>query len=188
MKFPPCKVEVVVSFCVLCTYAVLLVYACKTCIMLSAKICSLYVGALCISEVLWDSLQVLNLSLNGIGDDGIIGITEARHICCLYVITCGITLTGARALGEGIQINNSVRTLDVRDNSITVEGAQLILQSAVDNGVCQEVVIDSDYKSDDEVVKTMVILEQRKKQEVMVLQRVWWLCCECFTVKGVTTK
>ena len=46
-------------------------------------------------------------------------------------------------------------------NPITVEGARLILQSAVDNGVCQEVYVD--YQDDDEVNKMMIILEQRQQ-------------------------
>ena len=34
--------------------------------------------------------------------------------------------------------NDIVTMLDVSDNPITMEGAGLILQSAVDNGVCEE--------------------------------------------------
>jgi len=59
----------------------------------------------------------------------------------LYVSECGITLTGARSLAAGLLVNNSVRILYVLGNPITVEGARLILQSAVDNGVCEGVRI-----------------------------------------------
>ena len=47
-------------------------------------------------------------------------------------------------------------------NPITVEGARLLLQSAVDNGVCQQVYIDEDYQDDDEVKKMIIILKQRQ--------------------------
>ena len=64
-------------------------------------------------------------------------------------------------------------------NPITLEGARLILQSAVDNGVCQQVEIYDelldrceDHRNDDEVKKMMAILEQRKQQEQKV-----GVCC-----------
>ncbi|XP_065903428.1 NACHT, LRR and PYD domains-containing protein 3-like isoform X2 [Dysidea avara] len=124
-------------------------------------------GAICISEVLGKcSLQVLNMSLNIIGDDGITTIARTlsnSQISELYVMECAITLTGARSLAAGLLVNNSVRRLNVSDNPITVEGARLILQSAVDNGVCQGVY--SDYEDDDEVKMMMIIMEQRERQE-----------------------
>ena len=136
-------------------------------------------GAICISEVLGKcSLQVLNISYNNIGDDGITAIAGTlsnSQISELDVRECGITLTGARSLAAGLLVNNSVRILYVSGNPITVEGACLILQSAVDNGVCQEVAIyeeifdelwgNEDYR-DDEVKEMMIISKQRKIQEV----------------------
>ena len=38
--------------------------------------------------------------------------------------------------GESLILNQSVRLLSVQKNPITVEGALLILQSAVDNNAC----------------------------------------------------
>ncbi|XP_065900737.1 NACHT, LRR and PYD domains-containing protein 3-like isoform X3 [Dysidea avara] len=131
-------------------------------------------GAICISEVLGKcSLQVLDISENEIGDGGITAIAGTlsnSQISELYVWSCGIALTGARSLAVGLLVNNSVRILDVSYNPITVEGARLILQSAVDNGVCQVVDIghykdDDEVEDDDEVKKMMTILEQRKRQE-----------------------
>ena len=122
-------------------------------------------GAICISAVLGKcSLQVLYMSYNNIGDDGITAIAGTlsnSQISELEAWGCDITLTGARSLAAGLLVNNSVRRLYVSDNPITVEGARLILQSAVDNGVCQEV--DSDYHDDDEVKKMMIILKQRQE-------------------------
>ena len=138
-------------------------------------------GAICISEMLGKySLQVLEMTGNNIGNNGITTIAGAlcnSHISELYISDCGITLTGARSLAAGLLVNNSIRILNVSGNSIAVEGACLILQSAVDNGICQEVVIydkgfgklrgDEDYRNDDEVKRMMIILEQRKIQEVI---------------------
>jgi len=81
-------------------------------------------GAVCISEVLSKcSLQVLDMSCNKIGDDGIIGNSQ---ISKLDVSLCDITLTGARSLAVGLLVNNSVRILDVSGNPITAEGPHLI--------------------------------------------------------------
>ena len=128
------------------------------------------VGASYVSEMLVEcSLQVLDMSGNNIGDDGITAIARALSNCQiskLYVSRCGIALNGARSLAAGLLANNSVRILDVSGNPITVEGARLILQSGVDNGACKEVSIDCDYMEDDGVEKLNIILEQRKGQVV----------------------
>jgi len=126
-------------------------------------------GAICISEVLGKcSLQILNMSRNNIGDDGIIAIAGTlsnSQISKLYVSWCGITLTGAKSLAAGLLVNNSIRILYVWGNPITVEGVRFILQSAVDNGVCQQVRTNGG-NYDDKVKKMMTILEQRRVQEV----------------------
>jgi len=108
-------------------------------------------GAICISEVFMGkcSLQVLDMSHNNIGDDGITAIAGTlsnSQISELDVRRCGITLTGARSLAAGLLVNNSVRILYVSAKPITVEGVHLILQSAVDNRVCEQVDIDKDYQ------------------------------------------
>ena len=59
----------------------------------------------------------------------------------------------------------------LRGNPITVEGALLIVKSAVDNTVCQCVGIDDEYKND-EIKKMMNILEDRRRREVVKR-----LCC-----------
>ena len=51
-------------------------------------------------------------------------------------------------------------------NPITAEGAHCIVQAAVQNTVCQEVLIDDDYENDDQVKKMMTLIDNRKKQNV----------------------
>ena len=129
-------------------------------------------GAIIISKMMMGnhSLQELNISTNSIGDDGISAINIAGalgncKISELNVDECGITLTGARSLATALYSSNTVRVLDLWRNPITVEGALLIVNSAVHNTVCQRVVIDDEYKND-EIQKMMTILEDRRKQEV----------------------
>jgi len=77
-----------------------------------------------------------------------------------------INTTGAEVLAESLKNNHTIKLLDLKWNEITVSGAIAILDAAVNNGVCQEVIIDSKYKSDDKVKELMTILKERKKQEV----------------------
>ncbi|XP_065887231.1 ribonuclease inhibitor-like isoform X1 [Dysidea avara] len=103
---------------------------------------------------------------NNIGDDGITVIAGAlgkSRIRKLDVRKCGITVTGAKELATGLSLNSSITVLGVFDNPITVEGARLILQSAIDNGVCEEVSIDGEYDEDNEVQEMMIILYFRQK-------------------------
>ena len=112
-----------------------------------------------------NSVRILDVSNNNIGDDGITAIAETlsnSQIENLFISWCGITFSGARSLAAGLLVNNSVKILNVSGNPITVEGAHLMLHSAVDNGVCQRVNINEDYEDDDEV-KKMIILEQRQQ-------------------------
>ena len=125
-------------------------------------------GARCIGELLQvnDTLEELWMGFNNIGDDGITAIAGAlgkSRIRELSVYECGITVTGAKALATGLSVNQSIKELDIGNNPITVEGARLILQSTVNNRVCEEVTIDDDYKEDNEVQKMMNILETRQK-------------------------
>ena len=121
------------------------------------------------------TLQVLDLTNNPIGDEGIAAIARAldnASISDLQLRLCSITATGAKSLAEGLINNHSIRSLHVEYNDFTVDGAIAILEAAVANGVCQEVIIydefesDDEYESDDEVMELMSILEERKRQEV----------------------
>ena len=106
---------------------------------------------------------------NNIGDDGISAIAGALGTNCkineLNVRKCNITLIGATSLAAALSSSHTIRVLLLGGNAITVEGALLIVKSAVDNTVCQYVWIDDEYEND-EVSKIMKILRDRRKQEV----------------------
>ena len=128
-------------------------------------------GAISISKMMMvnHSLQKLSMGYNSIDDSGISAIAGALghgKINILYVGACGITLTGARSLAAALSSNHTITELWLRHNPITVEGALLIVKSAVNNTVCQYVEIDSEYKND-EIKKMMNILEARRVQEVI---------------------
>ena len=116
------------------------------------------------------TLQLLNIGSNPIGDEGIAAIATNLNysmISKLFVCVCNITVTGAKALAECLVNNHNIKFLHIRwNNAITVNGAIVILEAAVANKVCEEVVIDDKYKSDDKVKEMMSILEERKRQEV----------------------
>ena len=127
-------------------------------------------GAISISKMMMvnHSLQELYMWSNNIGDDGISAIAGALANCKinkLYVHECGITLTGATSLAAALSSNHTIRVLWLKYNPITVEGALLIVKSAVDNTVCQHVRIDYEYKND-EIKKMMNILKDRRRREV----------------------
>ena len=127
-------------------------------------------GAVSISEMIKinHTLQLLDISSNPIGDEGIAAIaTNIKNsmISELYVWRCKITVTGAKSLAGGLA-KNTIKLMDVEDNDITVNGAIAILEAAVSNNVCEEVVINDEYKSDDKVKEMMSILEERMRQEV----------------------
>ena len=127
-------------------------------------------GAIAVSKLLMGNctLQVLNVSDNTIGDDGISVIVEQlkkvtnSRISQLCIEECGITLTGARSIASLLSVNQSIRGLVLTGNVITTEGAQLILQSAVNNKACQALIrFDNEYRSDSEVWTMMKILRNR---------------------------
>ena len=127
-------------------------------------------GVISISKMMMvnHSLQELNVSFNNIGDDGISAIAGALGNCNINILNvqqCGITLAGATSLAEALLSNHTVRQLLLEDNPITVEGALLIVKSAVDNTVCQRVGIDDEHKND-EIKKMMNILKDRRRREV----------------------
>ena len=126
-------------------------------------------GAISISKMLTvnHSLQELDIGQNNIGDEGIFAITRALRNCKiskLKVDDCGITLTGARSLARALDSSNTIRYLKLHFNPITVEGALLVVNSAVNNTVCEYVSVDKEYQND-EIQKKMNILEDRTRDQ-----------------------
>ena len=139
-------------------------------LLLLRYVCMITTGAVSISEMMMvnPSLQKLIIQDNNIGNDGISAIAGALGNCKihhLHVQGCNITLIGARSLAAALSSNHTIRELWLCINAITVEGALLIVKSAVDNTVCQDVWIDHEYE-DDEVKKMKSILEDRWIQHV----------------------
>ena len=115
------------------------------------------------------TLQLINISWNPIGDEGIAAIATNLNysmISKLYVWRCNITVTGSKALAECLVNNHNIKLLDINWNAITVNGVIVILGAAVANKVCEKVEIDYEYQSDDKVKEMISILEERKRQEV----------------------
>ena len=127
-------------------------------------------GAISISKIMMGNhlLQQLYMDNNNIGDSGISAIAEALGNCkinLLNVESCDITLLGATILAAALSSNHTIRELWLDNNAITVEGALLIVKSAVDNTVCQFLGIDDEYMND-EVEKMMNILRDRRRPHV----------------------
>ena len=118
-------------------------------------------------------IQELWMTDNRIGDDGITAIATAltnSRISQLWVMKCGITLTGARSIATLLSANPSIRELVLYDNPITTEGAHLILQSAVNNKACQvNISIAYEYLRDSEVVRMINILRDRRRMKTNVV-------------------
>jgi len=109
------------------------------------------------------------LSGNNIGDDGIDVIARVlgnSQICELYIKKCGITLTGAKSLAKVLIISKTIKKIAIISNPVTLDGACLILQSAVENGVCYLVDIDAEYRSNEETKKMMLELEMRRQVRI----------------------
>ena len=128
-------------------------------------------GAIFISQALMVNQTLLELYMEGnnITDDGITAIAgslRSSSITVLDVRRCGITFTGVCSLAAALSTNQSITRLWLMGNPITVDGARLIMKSAVDNRVCEIVGIDDEYKNDDEVKEMITILDDRSRQDV----------------------
>jgi len=129
-------------------------------------------GAISISQVLMINQTLLELYMGGnnIGDDGITAIAGSlsnSSITELDIYGCGITFTAVRSLATVLSTNQNIKSLGLWNNQITVDGTRLIMESAVKNGVCEDVSINNEYYVyDDEVKKMMTILNDRSRQNV----------------------
>ena len=123
-------------------------------------------GAISISQALMVNQTLLELDMedNDIKDEGITAIAGSlsnSSITELDVEWCGITFTGVRSLAAALSTNQNIRELWLMNNPITVDGAHLIMKSAVDNGVCEIVGVDNEYEDDDQVKEMRTILNDR---------------------------
>ena len=128
-------------------------------------------GAISISQALMvnQTLLELDMGYNDITDDGIAAIAESLRsssITVLNVRRCGITFTGVIPLAAALSTNQIIKILSLMDNPITIDGACLIIKSAVDNGVCKSVWIDYEYEDDDKVKEMKTILDDSSRQNV----------------------
>ena len=106
---------------------------------------------------------------NTIGDDGITAIAGSlsnSNITLLNVGWCGIGLIGVTSLAAALSSNQNIRELWLYNNPISLDGARLIIKTAVDNGVCEYVSISSEYKYDKKIKKMMTTLDDRRRQRV----------------------
>ena len=129
-------------------------------------------GAISISQALMvnQTLLELHMNRNRIGDDGITAIAGSLSngnttLVRLHVGWCGIGLAGVTTLAAALLSNQNIRELVLLGNPISLDGAHIIMKSAVDNGVCEDVGINWEYE-DDKVKRMMTILDDRRKQEV----------------------
>jgi len=133
-------------------------------------------GAKSISQALKVNQTLLELHMgnNDIGDDGINAIAGSLNkssITVLDVCACHITFTGVKLLAEALSTNQNIRQIGLWGNTIEVEGARLILQTAVNNGTCYAIGVNYEYEEeDDEVDKMMTILYHRKIQHVKKIE------------------
>ena len=114
------------------------------------------------------TLETLGFSQNSlIGDDGLAAIAGVLGNCKLALLDlqdCSVTLTGAKLLATGLQTIKQKFVLSLWGNAITVEGARLILQSAVENKASIRVWVDDDYRDDQKVEEMLNVLEDKCKK------------------------
>ncbi len=74
------------------------------------------------------SLRILNLGHNNFGDNALRAIGPALRLSKLSelsLVECEIRMSGARALGEGLKLNNGLVRLDLRQNPFGDVGIDL---------------------------------------------------------------
>ena len=118
------------------------------------------------------TLTELCIKGNDIGDDGITAIAGSlnnSNIAVLNISGCSINFFGIKSLSSVLLTNQSIQELWLYDNPITVDGAYLIMQSAVNNKFCQFVLINDEYEDDINIKKLKTVLNKRRKQDVRKL-------------------
>ena len=78
--------------------------------------------------------------------------------------------TGATVISKLLMNNCVIQQLWMNDNDIGVEGARVILQSAVNNEACQaDIWIDDEYSRDSKVKTLMNIMRDRRRMKTNVV-------------------
>ena len=125
------------------------------------------------------TLLELHMGHNHFGDDGITAIAGSLNnssITILDVMGCGISFVGVKSLAATLSSNQNIRRLWLWYNPITVDGARLIMRSAVDNAVCEYVHMDNEYEDDDDEVKRMrSIMDDRSIQDVRINYKLYYM-------------
>ena len=117
-------------------------------------------GAISISQALMvnQTLLELYIGFNKIGDDGIAAIAGSlsnSSIIILDVRGCSIGFVGVKSFTGALSSNQHIRQLCLLNNPITVDGACLIIKSAIENDILENVSIDNEYWDDDEVKRML---------------------------------
>ena len=112
------------------------------------------------------TLLELHMAFNHIGDNGITAIAGSLNNSSINVLNikgCGINFVGVKSLAAALSFNKTIRELLLRYNPIEIDGVHLVVKSAVDNRVCESVVIDREHEDDYEVKWMMNILDDRRQ-------------------------
>ena len=74
-------------------------------------------------------------------------------------------MIGVKSLAAALSSNQNIRELWLDGNPISLDGARLIMKTAVENinGVCEFVSISIEYWDDEEVKRMMTILHDRRQ-------------------------
>ena len=84
--------------------------------------------------------------------------------------------TGATVISKLLMNNCVIDKLEISENAIGVEGARVILQSAVNNEACQAYIsIEDEYIRNSEVQTLMNIMEDRWRRRWMKTNVVGYL-------------
>jgi len=114
-----------------------------------------------------ETLEVLGFSQNSlIGDEGLAAISGVLGDCKVTLLdlqNCGITLAGVKVLAASLKEVQRKFAIDLHTNAITVEGARLILESAVECTAPITVWVDDEYRDDKKVEEMLNVLEEKRE-------------------------
>ncbi|XP_065908372.1 protein phosphatase 1 regulatory subunit 37 homolog isoform X2 [Dysidea avara] len=127
-------------------------------------------GVSAVCEGLHNNTNLTELWMDkcGISVEGAICIKtllmENKTITFLNIRDNNIQDEGAIVISQGLRCNHTLTTLWISWCGLSEEGSRVVLQAAVDNTICQFVLVDSDHDSDDQVKQLLTILKERERQ------------------------